>query len=191
MAGRTRPMPTRTRPSKLAVVHNGIIENFRELRAELQARATSSRPRPTPRSSRIWSPASSSAARRRSRRWRRALPRLRGAFALAFLFQGEEDLLIGARTRLAAGGRLRRRRDVSRLRRAGAGALHRISSPIWRRATGSCSPQGRDILRQGQQARSSGAPSASRPAPSWSRRATTATSWPRKSTSSRRSSATR
>src|SRR5207253_3962531 len=26
-----------------------------------------------------------------------ALPRLRGAFALAFLFEGEEDLLIGAR----------------------------------------------------------------------------------------------
>jgi glucosamine--fructose-6-phosphate aminotransferase (isomerizing) len=28
---------------------------------------------------------------------RGSLPRLRGAFALAFLFKGEEDLLIGAR----------------------------------------------------------------------------------------------
>jgi glucosamine--fructose-6-phosphate aminotransferase (isomerizing) len=27
----------------------------------------------------------------------RALPRLRGAFALAFIFKGEDDLLIGAR----------------------------------------------------------------------------------------------
>ncbi len=37
-----------------------------------------------------------------------ALPRLRGAFALAFLFAGEEDLLIGARQRSAVGHRVRR-----------------------------------------------------------------------------------
>ena len=36
----------------VAVVHNGIIENFAELRDELAATATSSRRRPTPR----WSP---------------------------------------------------------------------------------------------------------------------------------------
>ena len=39
-----------------------------------------------------------------------------GAFALAFLFNGEEDLLIAARRGLAAGDWLWRRRNVSRLR---------------------------------------------------------------------------
>ena len=38
---------------KVAVVHNGIIENFQDLKAELEATATSSRPKPTPRSSSI------------------------------------------------------------------------------------------------------------------------------------------
>ena len=82
---------------RVAVVHNGIIENFRELRealtkngskfgsdtdtevvahlvtAELKAGKT---------------PADAVAA---------ALKQLRGAFALAFLFAGEDDLMIGAR----------------------------------------------------------------------------------------------
>ena len=69
----------------------------------------------------------------------RSRPRCRGcagAFALAFLFEGEDDLLIGARTRLAAGGRLRRRRDVSRLRRHRAGAVHRLDQLSRRRRLG-------------------------------------------------------
>ena len=66
------------------------------------------------------------------------LPRLRGAFALAFLFAGEEDLLIGARHGAAARGRPRRGRDVSRLRRHRARPLHRRRSPISRTATGPC-----------------------------------------------------
>jgi glucosamine--fructose-6-phosphate aminotransferase (isomerizing) len=82
---------------KLAVVHNGIIENFRELRkmmegegivfktetdtevvAQLVTRelATTNDPRTAV---------------------ARALPQLRGAFALAFIFEGEPDLMIGAR----------------------------------------------------------------------------------------------
>ena len=36
-AGRPRATRIRTRPTRLAVVHNGIIENFRELREELSA----------------------------------------------------------------------------------------------------------------------------------------------------------
>jgi glucosamine--fructose-6-phosphate aminotransferase (isomerizing) len=37
------------RPGRVALVHNGIIENHDELRAELQAAATTSPARPTPR----------------------------------------------------------------------------------------------------------------------------------------------
>src|SRR5438132_10959976 len=82
---------------RLAVVHNGIIENFRELREELERSGTKfgsdtdtevvahlvTREMKNGRS-----PADAVAA---------ALPRLRGAFALAFLFAGEDDLLVGAR----------------------------------------------------------------------------------------------
>jgi glucosamine--fructose-6-phosphate aminotransferase (isomerizing) len=81
----------------LAVVHNGIIENFRELREELEKTgATFGSETDTEVVAHLVtremkngrSPAAAVAA---------ALPRLRGAFALAFLFAGENDLLIGAR----------------------------------------------------------------------------------------------
>ena len=82
---------------KLAVVHNGIIENFRELRDMLRARGHAFETQTdtevvvhlvTEEMARGKSPVEAVAA---------ALPQLRGAFALAFLFDGEEDLLIGAR----------------------------------------------------------------------------------------------
>jgi glucosamine--fructose-6-phosphate aminotransferase (isomerizing) len=82
---------------RLAVVHNGIIENFRELREELEKKGAKFRSETdtevvahlvTQEMANGRSPADAVAA---------ALPRLRGAFALAFLFSGEEDLLIGAR----------------------------------------------------------------------------------------------
>jgi glucosamine--fructose-6-phosphate aminotransferase (isomerizing) len=82
---------------KVAVVHNGIIENFRELREELQKKghkfATETDTEVvahlvTDELKGGKSPEAAVAA---------ALPRLRGAFALAFLFEGEDDLLIGAR----------------------------------------------------------------------------------------------
>jgi glucosamine--fructose-6-phosphate aminotransferase (isomerizing) len=95
-----RPTESNAHPhatDRLAVVHNGIIENFSELRAELQSQGAQfgsdtdtevvahlvTREMKNGRG-----PAEAVAA---------ALPRLRGAFALAFLFQGENDLLIGAR----------------------------------------------------------------------------------------------
>src|SRR5262247_4324454 len=95
-----RPTETNAHPhatEHLAVVHNGIIENFRELRDELEKTGAKfgsdtdtevvahlvTREMKNGRS-----PADAVAA---------ALPRLRGAFALAFLFAGENDLLIGAR----------------------------------------------------------------------------------------------
>jgi glutamine---fructose-6-phosphate transaminase (isomerizing) len=82
---------------KVAVVHNGIIENFKELREELQAQGHRFDTETdtevvahlvTHEMKTGKSPQDAVAA---------ALPRLRGAFALAFLFEGQNDLLIGAR----------------------------------------------------------------------------------------------
>jgi glucosamine--fructose-6-phosphate aminotransferase (isomerizing) len=81
----------------LAVVHNGIIENFRELRQELEQNGAKFASQTdtevvahlvTREMKKGHAPAEAVAA---------ALPRLRGAFALAFLFDGENDLMIGAR----------------------------------------------------------------------------------------------
>jgi len=95
-----RPTENNAHPhatEKLAVVHNGIIENFSELRRELENKgvkfATDTDTEViahlvTEEMKRGASPTAAVKA---------ALPRLRGAFALAFLFAGEEDLLIGAR----------------------------------------------------------------------------------------------
>ncbi len=95
-----RPTESNAHPhatDRLAVVHNGIIENFRELREELEKKGAQFGSETdtevvahlvTQEMSKGHSPADAVAA---------ALPRLRGAFALAFLFKGEEDLLIGAR----------------------------------------------------------------------------------------------
>jgi len=82
---------------RLAVVHNGIIENFRALREELAAKghrfATETDSEiaaflVTDELDNGKSPAEAVHA---------ALSRMRGAFALVYLFEGEDDLLIGAR----------------------------------------------------------------------------------------------
>ncbi len=81
----------------VAVVHNGIIENFRPLREELEAEGR-----------RFTSETDTEViahlvAREMARGLapvdavRAVLPRLHGAFALALLFRGEPDLLVGAR----------------------------------------------------------------------------------------------
>jgi glutamine---fructose-6-phosphate transaminase (isomerizing) len=95
-----KPNETNAHPhatDRLAVVHNGIIENFRELREELEKKGAKFATETdtevvahlvTQEMKNGRSPVDAVAA---------ALPRLRGAFALAFLFEGENDLLIGAR----------------------------------------------------------------------------------------------
>jgi glutamine---fructose-6-phosphate transaminase (isomerizing) len=81
----------------VAVVHNGIIENFRELRAELEregaqfATETDTEVVVHLVESYLKKGYSPQAAVKAS------LPHLRGAFALAFLFQGHNNLMIGAR----------------------------------------------------------------------------------------------
>jgi glucosamine--fructose-6-phosphate aminotransferase (isomerizing) len=95
-----RPTENNAHPhatERLAVVHNGIIENFSELRRELEQDgakfATDTDTEViahlvTAEMNKGASPVEAVKA---------ALPRLRGAFALAFLFAGEDNLLVGAR----------------------------------------------------------------------------------------------
>jgi glutamine---fructose-6-phosphate transaminase (isomerizing) len=82
---------------QVAVVHNGIIENYRELRAQLEKDGAKFLTQTdtevvahlvSREMKKGLSPSEAVAA---------SLPQLRGAFALAFLFAGKDDLLIGAR----------------------------------------------------------------------------------------------
>jgi glutamine---fructose-6-phosphate transaminase (isomerizing) len=82
---------------KVAVVHNGIIENFRELREMLQAKGHKfSTETDTEVVAHLVTDEMNN-GRSPQQAVEATLPRLRGAFALAFLFEGEDDLLIGAR----------------------------------------------------------------------------------------------
>jgi glucosamine--fructose-6-phosphate aminotransferase (isomerizing) len=83
--------------SRVALVHNGIIENFQELRAELEAQGTVFETETDTEAvvhlithylDRQMTPPEAVAA---------ALKRLQGAFALAMIFAGRHDLMIGAR----------------------------------------------------------------------------------------------
>ncbi|MDB5592937.1 glutamine--fructose-6-phosphate transaminase (isomerizing) [Enterovirga sp.] len=83
--------------AKLAVVHNGIIENFRELKRELEAKGVVFE---TETDTEVVAQLVTDAlqeGRTPLEAVGTTLPRLRGAFALAFLFEGEADQLIGAR----------------------------------------------------------------------------------------------
>jgi glucosamine--fructose-6-phosphate aminotransferase (isomerizing) len=95
-----KPNETNAHPhatDRLAVVHNGIIENFRELKTGLEAKGvrfetetdTEVVAQLVTYEMRQGRPPIEAVAV--------TLPRLRGAFALGFLFSGEDDLLIGAR----------------------------------------------------------------------------------------------
>jgi glutamine---fructose-6-phosphate transaminase (isomerizing) len=82
---------------RVAVVHNGIIENFRELREELEAKGTVFR---TETDTEIVLHLVDDLLKRGNKpveAVKLALRRLRGAFALGFIFAGEDDLMIGAR----------------------------------------------------------------------------------------------
>jgi len=83
---------------RLALVHNGIIENFAELREELKAKGV------------VFSSQTDSEVCAQPTTYylshenltpkdavKKSLDRMRGAFAFAIVFTGEDDLLIGAR----------------------------------------------------------------------------------------------
>lgn len=81
----------------VAVVHNGIIENFRELRSELEAKGRRFQSdTDTEVVAHLVSEAVEAGASPEDA-VASVLPRLSGAFALAILFDGRPDLLIGAR----------------------------------------------------------------------------------------------
>jgi glucosamine--fructose-6-phosphate aminotransferase (isomerizing) len=82
---------------RIAVVHNGIIENFRELRIELEKAGASFASETDTEVVAHLVTDEMKKGRLPVDAVRAALPRLRGAFALAFLFAGEEDLMVGAR----------------------------------------------------------------------------------------------
>ena len=188
-----RPKATRIphATDRLAVVHNGIIENFRELREELEkkgakfgsetdtevvahlvTRGDEERP--------LAGRGGGGGAAAAARRLRARLPVRRRGRSPDRRAQG-----------LAARDRLRRRRDVSRLRRHRARALHRHDLLSRGRRLGRAHARAASKSATPRAARSSAPCSNPRPRPFSSTRAIIATSWRRRSTSSRRSSATR
>jgi glucosamine--fructose-6-phosphate aminotransferase (isomerizing) len=95
-----RPNETNAHPhatDKLAVVHNGIIENFRELREELEKSGTKFGTETDTEVVAQLVTAQMKKGLSAVDAVKETLPRLRGAFALAFIFAGEDDLMIGAR----------------------------------------------------------------------------------------------
>jgi len=95
-----RPTENNAHPhatEKVAVVHNGIIENFAELRRELEDHGVKFS---TETDTEVIAHLVTEEIKRGAPpidAVKTTLPRLRGAFALAFLFAGEDNLLVGAR----------------------------------------------------------------------------------------------
>lgn len=82
---------------RVAVVHNGIIENFNELRRELEGNGARFATETDTEVVAHLVDHLMATGLAPAEAVRAALPRLRGAFALGFIFEGEEDLLVGAR----------------------------------------------------------------------------------------------
>ena len=95
-----RPTESNAHPhatDRVAVVHNGIIENFRELREKLIADGAKFGSETDTEVVAHLVTAEMNTGKKPADAVAAALKQLRGAFALAFLFAGEDDLLIGAR----------------------------------------------------------------------------------------------
>ena len=95
-----KPTETNAHPHaspRLAVVHNGIIENFRALRQELAAKGYLFATETDSEIAAFVVEDELEKGKPPEEAVHAALSRLRGAFALVYLFRGEEDLLIGAR----------------------------------------------------------------------------------------------
>jgi glucosamine--fructose-6-phosphate aminotransferase (isomerizing) len=81
----------------VAVVHNGIIENFRELREGLEAEGARFRTETDTEVVAHLVTNEMKTGRKPVEAVEAVLPKLRGTFGLAFLFDGETDLLVAAR----------------------------------------------------------------------------------------------
>ena len=98
----THGLPTETNAhpiatDRVAVVHNGIIENFQALRRELERLGHAFRTDTDTEAVAILTTHFLEQGLSPREAVAKTLARLEGAFALAFLFAGEHDLLIGAR----------------------------------------------------------------------------------------------
>jgi len=82
---------------RVAVVHNGIIENFKALREELAAKGHRFATETDSEVAAFLVEDELAKGRKPAEAVAAALKRLRGAFALVYLFEGQDDLLIGAR----------------------------------------------------------------------------------------------
>ena len=192
-ARRPRPTPIRTRPT-------GSRSSTTASSRTSASCATSSKPNgavfqsqtDTEVVAHLVEPRARRAARRRGRRSRTTLARLRGAFALAFIFAGEDDLLIGARrgSPLAIG-----HGDGEVFLGSDAVALAPFTDAVTYLDDGDWAALTRSVdrdLRRKRRARSSATVVRSLGRRRrWSTRAPTGTSWRRRSPSSPRSSAIR
>jgi glucosamine--fructose-6-phosphate aminotransferase (isomerizing) len=164
----------------VAVVHNGIIENFVELRDELAADGYA-----------FYSQTDTEVVAHLVARELKnglepekaafaALKRLKGAFALAIMFRNDDDLIVGARNGppLAVG-------HGNGEMYLGSDAIA-LAPLIWKTATGSCYAAPESASSTWMASLLSGRCSIRRQPPSWSTRAITGISWRRKSTNSRK-----
>ncbi|MCA0870173.1 glutamine--fructose-6-phosphate transaminase (isomerizing) [Seohaeicola saemankumensis] len=85
------------RAGRVAVVHNGIIENYRDLRAELAELGAQFQTDTDTETVALLTEHFMAQGAGPVEAAFQALDRLDGAFALAFLFDGEEDLIVAAR----------------------------------------------------------------------------------------------
>ncbi|HMS95896.1 MAG TPA: glutamine--fructose-6-phosphate transaminase (isomerizing), partial [Tabrizicola sp.] len=85
------------RAGSVAVVHNGIIENFRDLRTELAAAGYAQESDTDTETVALLARREIDQGATPVEAARATLKRLHGAFALCFLFDGEDDLMIAAR----------------------------------------------------------------------------------------------
>lgn len=95
-----RPVERNAHPHitpRVAVVHNGIIENFAELRSMLEAEGYKFETETDTEAVAHLVTRELAKGKSPVEAVRDSLPLLKGAFALAFLFEGDEETLIGAR----------------------------------------------------------------------------------------------
>jgi glucosamine--fructose-6-phosphate aminotransferase (isomerizing) len=85
------------RSGPVAVVHNGIVENFRELRAELAEHGLTPQSQTDTETVAMLAQHLLDSGLAPVEAAMATIDRLEGAFALAFLFEGEEDLMVAAR----------------------------------------------------------------------------------------------
>ncbi len=85
------------RSGRVAVVHNGIIENFRELREELAACGYATETGTDTETVSLMAQFHLDQGLAPPAAAKGTIARLEGAFALAFLFDGEDDLIVAAR----------------------------------------------------------------------------------------------